>query len=341
VPLNKNPIWRQSYARVCQFQNRLFGISSLPFLSYEATFLYQLAVDSGLTPKLPGEAPTCCRMKKIAKASLLTSEPGGTSEVSANALPPTICAAFGVLLAGVKLQDDVTDSGRWSARLLWWIYRRRVHRAEEMLESFMPGLIADLRACLAEHQAIENSGSPKKLSDVMVPTGHGFAKLFRCVAELLTQSRDVATRSALVDRIEHVGQSVGEAIIAWDCAVDFEADRINGHFNPLRNAEERAAAFQLCRLRLAQVGWLCPADSVSAPVIRSVMDRVELRMTRAEPVFTPTLLERWGLIRQKGYAYARCDGCEVLCCAGELLDCCGAGAVACSGPSPPCYLKAA
>lgn len=340
APLDKNPIWRQSYARVCQFQNRLFGISSLPFLSYEATFLYQLAIDSGIASQLPGDAPTCCRLKKIPKASLLSSQPHGMSEVSANALPPTICAAFGVMLAGVKLQDDVTDSGRWSARLLWWIYRRRVHRAEEMLESRMPGLLAAIRECLLQHQAIEQSSTPEDLADVMKPTGNGFAEVFRRTADILSQTANNVDRQDVIDRFDRVGRFVGEAIIAWDCAVDFEADRIRGHFNPLKNEHDRQCAFQLCRLRLAQIGWHCPADSVSGQIIRSVMNRVEHHIMAPPAICSPTLMERWGLIRQKGYAYARCDGCEALCCLGEVMECCGSGIVM-SGPGAPCCAEAA
>ena len=277
-------------------------------------------------------------MKKIAKASLdRSSNCAGTD---ADAITPTICAAFGLLLAGIKLQDDVQDSGRWPSRLSSWIYRRRVHRAEQMLESLMPGLLVAVRECLSQHQAIEHSDVPVDMIDVLKPTGNGFAEVFRRTADVLTPSIDAATRQETISRFEQVGRHIGEAIIAWDCAVDFEADRILGHFNPLKTKQDCQHAFQLCRLKLAQVGWLCPVDSVSGQVIRSVLDRVERRMTAAQPVCTPSLLERWGLIRQKGYAYARCDGCEVLCCAGELLECCGSATVM-SGPGAPCCAEAA
>ena len=60
--------WRQSYARICQTQRRLFGLTSLPFLSYEATLLYQLAIDFGLIPLLPESAPQCCRLGGLRNA---------------------------------------------------------------------------------------------------------------------------------------------------------------------------------------------------------------------------------------------------------------------------------
>ncbi len=64
-PTGRISEWRQSYARVCQTQRRMFGLTSLPFLSYEATFLYQLAVDTKLIPALSSDAPECCRLRRL------------------------------------------------------------------------------------------------------------------------------------------------------------------------------------------------------------------------------------------------------------------------------------
>lgn len=37
-PMQPSRDWSQSYARICQIQRSLFGVTSLPFLSYEAAF---------------------------------------------------------------------------------------------------------------------------------------------------------------------------------------------------------------------------------------------------------------------------------------------------------------
>ena len=39
--------YRRAYARLCVHQRRRFGVRSSPFHSYEAVFLYQLALDAG------------------------------------------------------------------------------------------------------------------------------------------------------------------------------------------------------------------------------------------------------------------------------------------------------
>ncbi|MBC7967862.1 MAG: hypothetical protein H7Z17_18275, partial [Fuerstia sp.] len=41
-------------------------------------------------------------------------------------------------------------------------------------------------------------------------------------------------------------------------------------------------------------------------------------------------LERWGLIREKRFVYARCDGCEGLCLIGECCECAGGAGEAAS-----------
>ncbi len=257
---------------------------------------------------------------------------GFRSDQLEDPLTPVICAAFGLVLAGVKLRDDVQDSGRWPSRLFWWMYRRRVTQAEELMEAKLPGLMQSVEECIRMHRQMETSSTRVPLDDFTWPTGKGFAEVFRRTAQLIAR---LDGTERYVQTFEQIGRLIGESIIAWDCAVDFDNDRIKGNFNPLCDESDRVRAFQLCHLRLAQIGWLCPADSVSGRVIRNVMNRVERRITNPSPVCTPSLLERWGLIRQRGYAYARCDGCEALCCFGEVLECCGSAAMF-SGPNPCC-----
>ncbi len=308
APQQPEPTWRRTYARICQVQNRLFGIKSLPFLSYEATFLYQLAIDFELTSPLPDHAPTCCRMRKITRTALgqhgnreqriesTSTTKGFRSDQLEDPLTPVICAAFGLVLAGVKLRDDVQDSGRWPSRLFWWMYRRRVTQAEELMEAKLPGLMQSVEECIRMHRQMETSSTRVPLDDFTWPTGKGFAEVFRRTAQLIAR---LDGTERYVQTFEQIGRLIGESIIAWDCAVDFDNDRIKGNFNPLCDESDRVRAFQLCHLRLAQIGWLCPADSVSGRVIRNVMNRVERRITNPSPVCTPSLLERWGLIDRR------------------------------------------
>src|SRR5688500_2547216 len=91
--------YRQVYAQCCARQHELYGISSLPLLSYEAVFLYVCAIDAGLCPGPPAGAPRCCRLRtslNLPAADLPIAE---------------YCASFGLLLASIKLDDDVRDEG--------------------------------------------------------------------------------------------------------------------------------------------------------------------------------------------------------------------------------------
>ena len=52
-PRPQSDDYRRAYARLCVHQRQRLGLRSLPFHSYEAVFLYQLALDAGAV------APEC------------------------------------------------------------------------------------------------------------------------------------------------------------------------------------------------------------------------------------------------------------------------------------------
>lgn len=314
APRQKIPHWRQSYARICQHQRSLFGLTSLPFLSYEATFLYQLAIDFNFLPALASDAATCCKLRRLSK------DDERDDQDAAN-----FVAAFGMLLAGVKLDDDVVDSGRWFNRLARWKYRKPVARAHKTLERFSPGLPARLKKIVQSHAQLE-TGAVGSLEEYCTPTADGFSLVFAGFETLLSESGEPDFGGLFSE----IGRHLGAAIIAWDCAVDFQKDQIKGEFNPLDDEVDVRRSFDYCLLQLAQIGWLLPASSTSMAVIASVSDRIRQRRNSntEHPVKT---FERWGFIRQKGSAYAKCDGCDALCMAGDCCECVGGGAEAAGG----------
>jgi hypothetical protein len=281
----------------------MFGLTSLPFLSYEATFLYQMAVDIRLIPALTEEAPECCRLR-----SLKNPEQQPDKAVA------EFCAAFGMLLAGIKLRDDVDDHGRWHNRIAMWKYAKQVLAASHYLEGVCPGLTEQVQRIVRQHQQAETPGTSISIEKYCQPTGNGFALLFRSLAELTDGPCQL---------FDSIGRHVGHAIISWDCAVDFHQDQIYGEFNPLKNAAEADDSLRFCLLELARLGWALPAeDSVCSKVIHSVSRRVHSRLHRTDQhVCRTSMLERWGLVRAKGYQYARCDGCEGLCAVAECSEC--------------------
>ena len=314
--------WRQSYARVCQTQRRMFGLTSLPFLSYEATFLYQLAVDTRLIPPLTSTAPECCRLRRLQNAR---QQPD--VDVA------EFCAAFGMLLAGIKLQDDADDHGRWHNKVALWKYAKQVRSASQYLEQICHGLTDQIQVILRQHKETETSGTKMSIEAYCRPTGDGFALLFRSLA---------AMADGPCQLFDSIGRHIGHAIISWDCAVDFHRDQIYGEFNPLKSAAEADDSLRFCLLELARLGWALPEeDSACSQVIHSVSRRVHSRLHKTDDhICRTSRLERWGLVRAKGYQYARCDGCEGICAIAECGECgCAAiqgaaeGAACCfSGP---------
>lgn len=300
--------WRQSYARICQTQRRMFGLTSLPFLNYEATFLYQLTVDADLIPRLSDDAPECCRLRRLRNF-----------EQQPDRQVAEFCAAFGMLLAGIKLQDDADDHQRWHNRLALWKYSKQVRKARQHLQSVCPHMLDQVQEILEAHRQTEQAGHYPSIEDYSRPTGDGFALVFRTLA---------STIGGTVEQFEFQGRCIGQAIVSWDCAVDFERDRIYGEFNPLRNVTDVANSLMFCQLQLARAGWNLSADAANCQrVIQSAATRVYARLHQSDNyVCRTTLLERWGLVRAKGYQYARCDGCEAACMVGECGECAAAGA---------------
>ncbi len=311
-PAKRISAWRQSYARICQTQRRMFGLTALPFLSYEATFLYQMAADTDVIPALPSDAAECCRLRRLKNPAL-----------QSDTAVAEFCAAFGMLLAGIKLQDDVVDHKRWHNRLALWKYGRQIQKANQYLESVSPGLMGQVRRILSQHQRTEVSAALPSIEQYSQLTGDGFALLFGSMATMA---------DGPVQLFESAGRHLGHAIISWDCAVDFNHDQIYGEFNPLRDAAEVDHSLRFCLLELARLGWTLPSsDSVCSQVIHSVAGRVHARLHKTDNhVCRTSLLERWGLVRAQGYQYARCDGCEGLCAIAECSEC---GCAAASGAS--------
>ena len=301
--------WRQSYARICQYQRRLFGGTSLLFLSYEAAFLYQLATDLELNVRLPEESVTCCRLRKLQGNYHLDRTLGEFS------------ATFGLILAGVKLQDDLLDSNRWFNHLLWWKYRRQVTYAKNLLETGSPGLLSLLSSCIERHTKLEKQVPAPTLEELVVPTGDGFSAVFQAAGKLISPAEQDLSAPDLGEAFAAIGRHVGQAIIAWDCAVDFDYDRLQRQFTPLTSLGDVQSAFDMCQRELVRAAWLCPTGSVSQDVLNSVLQRVQARQAGPARICNPTLMERWGFLRQRGSAYARCDGCEALCLFAECASC--------------------
>lgn len=89
--------YRQVYATCCAEQQFEFGLRSLPFVSYEAIFLRLFALDAQIIPPPLANSPTCCRLRRK------RPEAGIDQDIA------KFCSSFALLLATIKLEDDVQD----------------------------------------------------------------------------------------------------------------------------------------------------------------------------------------------------------------------------------------
>jgi len=227
-PRPQSDDYRRAYARLCVHQRQRLGLRSLPFHSYEAVFLYQLALDAGAV------APECLpnvRCCKLAYRSSVT--------VADDAEAGLFCASFAVLLASIKIDDDVRDSRSGLARFARFFLRSRIAVANRHLAKFDPAFESTVAAFVAAHNRLERPGVAISLEAYAAPTGEAFGYLFGLFAIAL-HLPDV--RSTFVE----IGRGVGRALIAFDCAADWQRDRARGEFNPLPDEAAVKRALETC-----------------------------------------------------------------------------------------------
>jgi hypothetical protein len=224
--------YRRFYARLCQYQRLFYGLGALPFHSYEAVFLFECAADAGAFDAAQLPAVRCCRL-----STRHVPRTGPEAEVG------RFCASVALLLASVKLDDDVRDTRGLLARLGRWFLAGRFARARAYFERVSPGFGATLHRLMAEHHALEVPGRSVPLEDYVRPTAQAFGLVFGALARLPRLTAQGPALTAL-------GEKVGAALIAFDCADDRARDARRGEYNPLASEEESRAALALC------AGWL-------------------------------------------------------------------------------------
>ncbi len=308
--------YRQIYASYCARQRHNYGTCSSPFTSYEAIFLYLLAVEAGVTEAPADCTPTCCRFRS-----------DSTNRWNLDYELADFCSAFALVLAAVKVEDDVRDSGSWLARGANYVLSASFEKARQTLDRSQPGLVNRIDQLIHDHVAIENAGekagTATDLAEYAQPTGDAFGAVFEAFGQLC---------SARLDRslpLRSVGEAIGSAILLADCYVDEKTDRRRGAYNPIRSDRDRQQAYRLALSHLATAGWRCrdnaaaaqeasseshDDDLLSTRIIASVFQRLAKRHERNENAprnrHTPEMKRRAGVL----------DAIECCCCL-ELVPC--------------------
>ena len=226
--------YRSAYSRCCQFQRKFYGIISVPLLSYDAVFLYLCAVDAGLVPESVIPTQKCCRLRT---RPLLQNAP--------DADVGRFCGAISVLLADTKLQDDVRDKRSLLARFGRYVLRNPVTRAIRFVSRLDPSFQASMEEWTRAQVEIESRGSELTLTDFVQPTARGVASVARMMP-------GAAKLPGFQDFLWRLGQHLGVAFVAADCALDWRDDLKSGECNPVKNVTDAVESARLALSHLYQ-----------------------------------------------------------------------------------------
>ncbi|MFK7765756.1 MAG: DUF5685 family protein [Mariniblastus sp.] len=154
--------YRQVYAAFCAHHRARHGVLASTLISYEAVFLYQLAIASGACSSPAPTPPTCCRLR---------SDP--TNRWNLDKDLADFCSDFGMLLVRIKLEDDVRDSGSLIAKTTQRLLRKKLKQASSALDKLSKDqnsttLTEKIDDLVQSHIAFENPGSPNSSSPVEI-----------------------------------------------------------------------------------------------------------------------------------------------------------------------------
>ncbi len=289
-PGRQDHLYRRAYSRCCQHQRKRYGLPSLAFLSYESILLFLCGADAGRFSLDDLPAVTCCKLRRLPRD--VTGEERDVAR---------FCSSLGLLLAFIKISDDLRDRPHLLARLANWVLRNRFRETFDYFRRLDPAFQEHVDGIIAEHLELERRSEPAELSEYVKPTARAFGHVFSLMGLLpgMTPHRDFLKR---------LGEHVGSAIIAYDCAVDRDRDRQRGDYNPLPDGEEPlVAALALCRRHLRQAAQLCRQQFGEAAHSGRVLESVARRIPRTcvEPACkrlqreTRGRLERWGVVGKR------------------------------------------
>ena len=124
-------------------------------------------------------------------------------------------ADMNVALSYYKAQDDITDDGNLTARIMAPVFGKALPE----IESRFPRQCAAIRDCIRELDVLEKAGC----SNPDLPAGT-FGKL---MAELLVYEEDIWAPT-----LRQMGDALGRFIYLTDAAIDYRRDQKKGKYNP-------------------------------------------------------------------------------------------------------------
>src|SRR5581483_5055464 len=128
------------------------------------------------------------------------------------------CNSLGLLLASIKMSDDLRDGASLLVRLANWLLRGRFREAFDYFRRLDPDFEQRVNDLVAEHLRLERPGQHVPIEEYARPTARAFGYVFSLMGRLPGMEAHTAA-------LETLGERVGTAIIAYDCAMDWHRDR--------------------------------------------------------------------------------------------------------------------
>ena len=172
-----------------------------------------------------------------------------------------------MILASIKLDDDIRDCGSRRSRIAQWLMRRKIAKAVEFFESLDADFARNIKDQIDQHILLEQRANPTRIADYTAPTANAFSYVFGLMAKLHGMSD-------LLGFFEELGRHIGTAIIAFDCAFDWKEDRGRKQFNPLSTEGAVADAYSLSKRSLEAAAMLCNqrfgSTAISTKTLKSI-----------------------------------------------------------------------
>jgi hypothetical protein len=259
-PQCESAAYRRLYARCCQHLRANYGLLALPFHSYESLVLYSALADAQVFQVEALPAQQCCRLRRA--HDLDRSDDAGAGR---------FCSSLSILLADIKLSDDKRDARSYIARGYHWLLGHRIKSARAWFSRFDAAFNDQVNGFVEAHLATEDADATISIEDYCIPTADAFSYVFGL-------SPAAVSCDHLRKFFATLGREIGTALIAFDCAMDWEADLRSGSFNPLRDGEQAREGLVLSIKALQRAEEACllqfgPASS-TASIASSVRRRI-------------------------------------------------------------------
>lgn len=238
-PAVRDRYFCRAYTRLCQSQKNTYGITLLPFHSYESTHLYLIACDACVVTLdgIPNRA--CCQFGTYAPPA-----------TPAMAETERFCSAFSILLGYIDLKDDADDGIALFQRVILLLFHRRFDQCMQYFSGLDPEFVNVIARIVGRQGGLEKQAASLTLDQFIAATGDGFAYLFSLFATAMG-------RCELKNTLESIGRHVGEAVCAFDVAHDYHEDLRSGGVNPLRSESEIPAALARAKTSLVAAARIC------------------------------------------------------------------------------------